>query len=300
MENALEIKKGYADAIVELNDRDNAESLEKYGKLNSYDTETRQFVAFLRSGGYADVSAGLLAYAEHMTKPDAGGRRLAARTYNKRLQAAKKRVRELIDHYGARLPLEVHSALERELRRLKPKKVNNVSVRPDKFLSMDEIQEVIAGTEDRTVALLVEFLGSTGVRISEALSVLLSDVHEHGDLAHVRILGKGSKERWVYPTTDLVRRIKKHFGGTMYLFEHHGKPYSRNSMTQRVKLATLRTVGKELSAHAFRHSYATYMLFEKGLPEKKVADLLGHSSTAVTNMIYAHGTASPEEAQTPL
>lgn len=300
METALEIKKGYADAILQLNDRDNAESLEKYGKPNSYDTETRQFVAYLRAGGYTDASTGLLAYAEHMAKPDARGRRLAARTYNKRLQAAKKRVRELIEHYGARLTLEEHAALERELRRLKPKKVSNASVRPDKYLTMEQIREVIDGTEDQTVALMVEFLGSTGVRISEALGVLLHDVHEHGDLSHMRILGKYSKERWIYPPTDLVRRIKRHFGGETYLFEHNGRPYNRNSMTQRVKLATLRTVGKELSAHSFRHSYATYMLFVKGLPDKKVADLLGHSSTAVLNMIYAHGTASPEEAQTPL
>lgn len=300
MSTALTIETGFTDAILALNDRDNAEAMEKTGKRNSYDTETRQFVSFLRNGGYPDVSSGLLAYSEALAQPDASGRRLAARTYNKRLQAAKKRVRELIEYYGTQLTLQEHAALERELRRLKPKKINNNAVRPDKFLTMEEIREVIAGTEDRTVALVVEFLGSTGVRISEALSVLVSDVHEHGELAHVRILGKGAKERWVYPTTDLVRRIKRHFAGYVYLFEHDGRPYSRNSMTQRVKMATLRTVGKELSAHAFRHSYATYQLFEKGLPEKKVADLLGHSSTAVTNMIYAHGTASPEEAQTPL
>ena len=290
----------FTDAIILLNDHDSREAA-RCGRHNSYDVETKQFVTFLHESACTNPAEGLLSYAEYLSQPTPDGIRLAASTYNKRMAAAKKRVRQLLDMQDAYLTTAQHAAVERELRRLKPKRINNVSVAEDKVLSMGEIRTLIDSTQDRTVALIVEFLSVTGCRISEALDILITDIKTPpGERCHVRVLGKRQKERWVYPSKDLIRRLRTHFKGSQWLFEHHNRQYSRIGVTQRIRSESQRILQKPITAHSLRHSFATYLINEKKLPEKKVADLLGHSSTAVTNMIYNHTRATPEDAHIPL
>ncbi|MCA1800732.1 MAG: site-specific integrase [Actinobacteria bacterium] len=286
----------YTDAILALNDRDTKEAT-RSGRRNSYDIESRQFVNFLKQSDFDNPADGLLAYAEYMAQPNEQGKRLAANTYNKRMAAAKKRIRELVETQEAYLSTAQHAAIERELRRLKPKRVANVAAPKDKMLTMPEIRQLIDQSQDETVKLVVGFLAVTGCRITEALNILLSDIKPSKDgSSHIRVLGKRSKERWIYPPESLTKRIQSHFGGSQWLFEHHGRQYSRVSLTQRIRSESIRILGKAITAHGLRHSYATYLINEKRLPEKKVADLLGHSSTAVTNAIYNHGQATAEDA----
>ena len=93
------------------------------------------------------------------------------------------------------------------------------------------------------------FLVGTGVRVSEMLGILLSDIKVgKGTFAEVRVIGKGSKERAIHVKKEFIERIKKHFHGTTRLFEHQGKPFNRISVTNRIKHEALRTIGREVTA----------------------------------------------------
>ena len=114
------------------------------------------------------------------------------------------------------------------------------------------------GPRDRE---LVRFLLATGTRISEALGIREGDIQRMGDHYSIRVIGKGSKRRTVYYDR-------------MADFTAIG---SRIAITNRIRRASLQVLGRTLSAHCMRHTFATRKIAEgKSLPA--VSRYLGHSS----------------------
>ena len=139
---------------------------------------------------------------------------------------------------------------------------------------------------------MIEFFARTGVRVAELVGVRLTDIKTNGRLAHIRIHGKGAVERTIAVEKAFVERIIKFYGGSEYLFEHAGKHYSTRSITNRIKLASERILGKRISAHALRHSYARHAIVDLKESPKAVARQLGHSSTAITMDFYVEDEPS--------
>lgn len=104
--------------------------------------------------------------------------------------------------------------------------------------------------------------------------------------------GKGKKDRDL-PLPDtlllLLRQQFRQFRPVTFLFEgqHPGEPYSERSLQQVVKQAAERAgIGRPISLHTLRHSYAIHLL-EAGTDIRIIPDLLGHSSIKTTE-IYTH------------
>jgi integrase len=266
--------------------------LNRKEKNKVYRLGNERFLTFLRDTGYGLIDG----LKEYVSKLNATTR--SVQTYNTYLAGIKKRIREVIDLYEKQLPADAIYELERELRKLKQKKLNEdvVAVTPEDILSYDEIDVLIAECTDPFVALVMEFLSQTGVRIFESLNIKLEDIistNKKKNLATIRIIGKGGKERTIYTALDLVTKIKGFFSGETYLFEHNGKKYNPTATTIRIQTWGYKVLGKKISAHTFRHSYATEQL--KTQPTKAVSIMLGHSSTAITEMIYNHNIPDPED-----
>ena len=260
---------------------------------DNYSEDTRYFVDFLRSGNYGLSYEGLKAYVEHLDQ-EHDGKKYAARTYNKRVAAAKNRIRYITKQMD--LKESVAYKFEKALNEIKAKKINSNAVNADRVLTYEEVRALILGTRDKTVSLFVEFLAYTGCRISEALNILLSDLRLNRGYYEVRILGKKRKERFIKVDQKLTERIRNNFTGKKWLFEHSGKQYNRLSMTNRIKLESLKVLGKNISAHTLRHSYATHVLKKTGRI-RAVQEQLGHSSASTTIDLYVHDTFSWEEQQ---
>ena len=88
--------------------------------------------------------------------------------------------------------------------------------------------------------------------------------------------------------------VHNYFGGSVFLFEHNGKPYNRISITNRIGIQGKILLGKNISAHTFRHSFATATL-EKTKNLKGVSKYLGHSSVSTTANLYIHSELSWED-----
>jgi len=262
---------------------------------DSYSDDARYFVDFLSSHQLGVTLHGLQLYVDHLNAV-VDGRRLSASTFNKRLQGAKKRLRYLFRISPDNFSVLNRYRFEEALKGFKPKKINSISVPEENMLTPNEVQLLINGMEDKTVAIMVEFLYATGLRISEALGALLSNLRYSNSKYILTVIGKGSKERRVFVSQELIRRIQGRFGGVQYLFEHQGKPYNRISISQRIATQGKIILGKKISAHTLRHSFATNTLERTG-NLKGVSKYLGHSSVSTTANLYIHSELSWDELQ---
>lgn len=179
-----------------------------------------------------------------------------------------------------------------------------------KAISVDEVTRILeaagtdtaAGLRDRA---LLEFLYSTGARISEAVGLDVDDISlaepESGP-AIVRLFGKGSKERLVPLGSYGARALDAYLvrgrpllaakgKGTPALFLNaRGGRISRQSAWTILKAAAEKAnITRDVSPHTLRHSFATHLL-EGGADVRVVQELLGHASVTTTQ-VYTLVTA---------
>ncbi|WP_298253013.1 site-specific tyrosine recombinase XerD [uncultured Arthrobacter sp.] len=159
-----------------------------------------------------------------------------------------------------------------------------------------------SGQRDRA---LLEFLYSTGARISEAVGLDVDDVSvdasEEGPSV-VRLTGKGSKQRLVPVGSYAARAVDAYLvrgrpalaakgtGGAALFLNMRGGRLSRQSAWSILRTASERAgVVREVSPHTLRHSFATHLL-EGGADVRVVQELLGHASVTTTQ-VYTLVTA---------
>lgn len=150
---------------------------------------------------------------------------------------------------------------------------------------------------------ILEFLYACGARISEASSLLLSNV----DFAEkqVKVLGKGSKER-IIPLHDLAvssMRIYMHTARTQLLGASHsdyffvssrGNQMGTDAMRKMFKATVIQAgLDERLTPHDMRHTFATDLL-EGGADLRSVQEMLGHANLSTTQ-VYTH--LSPKRLQ---
>ncbi|WP_413542323.1 site-specific tyrosine recombinase XerD [Arthrobacter sp. YA7-1] len=179
-----------------------------------------------------------------------------------------------------------------------------------KAISVGEVTRILeaagadtaTGLRDRA---LLEFLYSTGARISEAVGLDVDDVSldaESDGPAIVRLFGKGSKERLVPLGSYGARAVGSYVvrgrpalaakgKGTPALFLNaRGGRISRQSAWTILKTAAEKAnITKDVSPHTLRHSFATHLL-EGGADVRVVQELLGHASVTTTQ-VYTLVTA---------
>jgi len=163
------------------------------------------------------------------------------------------------------------------------------------YLSQSQVLQLILGSEKR-LALMIEFLFKTGVRISEMINIRLQDCKVDREVRiRIRIIGKGSKQRTVFITQELYHRIRKEFCGLFYLFENKRQhQYDRSNLFRQIKKSGKLILGREVNVHLLRHSTANFLLKECGKSPKYVAEFLGHSDPAVTLSMYIHEEVGAE------
>ncbi len=143
---------------------------------------------------------------------------------------------------------------------------------------------------------ILEFLYATGVRVSELVGLLLTNLDLEEGLCTV--FGKGSKERMVplgRPACAALSRylhevrpaLEKGKGRGYVFLNQRGRPLSRTTVWKIVKAAArLAGIEGSVSPHVLRHTYATHLL-EGGADLVAVQELLGHADISTTQ-IYMH------------
>ena len=167
-------------------------------------------------------------------------------------------------------------------------------------LSVEEVEKImdsvplsdVAGLRDRAV---LEVLYGCGLRVSEVVGLKISDVFVKEKF--VRVVGKGDKQRLVPIdgiALDFVGRYLEvrpepydRESEDILFLNRSGRKLSRVSVFKMVKRqAIIAGIGKEISPHTFRHSFATHLI-ENGADLRAVQEMLGHESILTTE-IYTH------------
>lgn len=169
-------------------------------------------------------------------------------------------------------------------------------------LSVADIDRVI-GAIDRSLAegernrAMLETLYGCGLRVSELLDLRMSDLFfEEG---FIRVTGKGNKQRFVpigsfnqECITLYLREIRPHWSPKkgcedLVFLSRRGGRLSRALVFAVVKdLAEKAGIGKRISPHTFRHSFATHLL-QNGADIRAIQQMLGHESITTTE-VYMH------------
>lgn len=144
---------------------------------------------------------------------------------------------------------------------------------------------------------IIEMLYGCGLRVSEVVSLNISDIYAKDEF--VRVIGKGDKERLVPIGKKTLKELTNYTQGERLhqeiqpkysdkvFISARGTSLTRQSVFLLVKsLAEKAGIKKTISPHTLRHSFATHLL-EGGADLRAVQQMLGHSSISTTE-IYTH------------
>jgi len=180
-----------------------------------------------------------------------------------------------------------------------------VQKRLPKVLNLHEVERLLfelredtpAGLRDKA---MFELLYATGIRVSELVSLRLTDVNL--EVGVLRCFGKGDKERMVplgavaivalnsYLSKGRPKMTQAAMAASLFV-NHHGRQMTRQGFWKLFKKhAKEAKIPVNVTPHTMRHSFATHLL-ENGADLRAVQEMLGHADISTTQ-IYTHVTKS--------
>ena len=172
-------------------------------------------------------------------------------------------------------------------------------------ISISQVRQLLAQPAEKKTPdakrdrAMLELLYASGMRVSELVSLNLNDVDTEG--GYVRCFGKGSKERMVpiYPQAaqtveEYIKEVRPKLVRSdeekALFVNQRGDRLTRQGLWQILKAyAKSAGLGKKVTPHTLRHSFATHML-SGGADLRSVQELLGHANISTTQ-IYTHLTS---------
>ena len=172
-----------------------------------------------------------------------------------------------------------------------------------RYLSVEEVDRLMAepdvttprGVRDRA---LIELLYATGMRVSELIGLRPADVNLPG--SYLTCTGKGAKQRivpigdqaseWVdrYIREARLSLLNRRSSTRLFVNARGGGPgLTRVGFWKILKAYAVRAgLGRPISPHMLRHSFATHLL-ERGADLRAIQMMLGHADLSTTQ-IYTH------------
>jgi site-specific recombinase XerD len=153
-------------------------------------------------------------------------------------------------------------------------------------LSREEVTRLLAAAQRVRSKAILTLAYAAGLRVSEIVHLKVSDIDSRRMLIHVRC-GKGQKDRLVMLSPRLLELLRAYWRRFMprdWLFpgQKPGEPLTTRAVEHLCEKAGLRAkLGKRISPHTLRHSFATHLL-EDGVDVRTIQALLGHRSLATT------------------
>lgn len=168
------------------------------------------------------------------------------------------------------------------------------------ILSVSEVEKLLEqpsskdlkGQRDKA---MLELLYATGIRVTELVSLTMSDVNVNA--GHIKVKKK-NKERVIPVSNTALKYLKEYIENVRPLLikteeeqslfiNANGQKMTRQGFWKILKqYKDEAKIEKELTPHTIRHSFAVHML-QNGAELKSVQELLGHTDVAST-MMYTH------------
>ena len=172
-----------------------------------------------------------------------------------------------------------------------------------KFVAYNELMDIIKASNNGEYAsrnnLIIELMYSTGVRVSELVNIKLNDIDFNSK--RIRIMGKGSYERFVYYgeytesalkeyIDNLRKDLLKDKSSDYLILNKLGNKITTKGIADILdRIINETSLNIKISPHVLRHTFATHLL-DNGCDLRSVQELLGHKSINSTE-VYTHVTS---------
>jgi integrase/recombinase XerD len=178
------------------------------------------------------------------------------------------------------------------------------------ILNKQEVSRLIAcaGNLKHQTALAVAY--GTGLRVSEVLSLKVSDIDSERMTLRVE-QGKGGKDRYAMISPILLERLRVWWrvaraqgkmlnGGWLFPGQDPIDPLSAKQLNHAIhEAAALAKIDKRVSMHTLRHSFATHLLEQK-VDIRVIQVMLGHKKLETTALYTQVATEVLKEVISPL
>jgi integrase/recombinase XerD len=167
-------------------------------------------------------------------------------------------------------------------------------------LSVEEIDRMVGSIDLSTPnghrnRAIIETLYGCGLRVSELVTLRLTDIHRKEGF--VKVTGKGNKQRLVPIGTMTLKEIDNYLDRrrsmpvvkdqNILFLNRRGRKLTRVTIFNIIReTAAAAGIKKNISPHTLRHSFATHLV-EGGADLRAVQEMLGHESITTTE-IYTH------------
>ena len=151
-----------------------------------------------------------------------------------------------------------------------------------------ERTDYIADRDD----LLIRWLWHTGMRVSDALAIRFDDSNTNSETVQFVVAKRSRRTPFIHQITlskammfevmkyrDRWQIVLNNFGGKLF-------PITRQNVNKQLQKYCRLARIPPVSAHKFRHGCAMNLL-NQGVPPVEIAFRLAHSSTQVTESVYA-------------
>lgn len=176
-----------------------------------------------------------------------------------------------------------------------------------KAISPNEVDELLeqparrSTPEARRDRAMLELLYATGMRVTELVSLDMTNLNLDPRSPYVRCLGKGAKERTI-PIHDQAMEalvdyleegrplLVRNQAEEALFVNRRGERLTRQGFWLILKgYARSANLSANITPHTLRHSFATHML-RGGMPLRNVQEMLGHANISTTQ-VYTHLTS---------
>ena len=174
--------------------------------------------------------------------------------------------------------------------------------KPRESLTQIELEYLRQSCDSVKEKAIIEFLYSTGCRVSELVSVKKKDIDWNEKTVH--LFGKGKKHRMSFINAKAQIALQEYLNNRCddceYLFVSSRKPYRPmhkdgiEKIVGNISDRAFDLTGKRITPHILRHTTATTAL-RSGMPIADISKLLGHENIDTT-MIYAKSSLSDVQA----
>lgn len=258
--------------------------------LASYQRDVKSFIVFLQYSGITSISSvdihTIDLYVDSLKKE-----KKSASTISRNLSSLRCFFKYLIS--AKIIPFNPMIGVKNEKK--------NTAALPT-VLTGNDVEILLGSPDINTVKgirdkAMLEVLYATGIRVSELLSIKLSDVNL--DLGYIVINKGDAKERAVpiyaiavqalisYLGKSRPQLVQKHvFNDDILFLNSHGAEMTRQGFWKIIKhYASVSDIAADITPKTLRHSFATHLL-ENGADINILKDMLGHSTISSTK-VYA-------------
>jgi integrase/recombinase XerD len=171
-------------------------------------------------------------------------------------------------------------------------------------LSPGEVERFLKAVKTMKMRAAFMTIYAAGLRVSELTALTVSDIDSARMVINVR-QAKGGKDRHIMLSSQLLGALRdywKHTRPSHWLFpgSHPLRPITKRRLQLACREA-LKTagIGKPVTVHTLRHSFATHLL-EQRVDIRVIQDLLGHRDIRSTTRYTRVAVETILQVQTPL